>query len=62
MPVTFQAPPHLQGLLLPGNRHLVDWTMTASAADSFLDMNTVIEINVIGQLMDASPTDRAVGC
>ena len=61
MPVAFQAPPHLQGLLFPGDRHLVDWTMTARTADSFLDMDTVIEINVIGQLMDSRPADRPIG-
>jgi hypothetical protein len=56
-----QAPLHLQTFLLVHQGHLVDWAVTGVAADSFVDMNAVIEIDEVGQLVDACPLQRLAG-
>ena len=41
--MAFQAPLHLQRLLLVHKRHLVDWTVAGIAAYAFIHVNAVIE-------------------
>ena len=57
-----QTPLHLERAALLGQRHLIDLTMTGRTANTFIDMNAVVEINKIAQVMHAIPLDgRVVG-
>ncbi len=56
-----QAPLHLQRRRLENNRHLIDATMTGRAADSLIHMNAVIEIDVIGKIVNPRPLKRFAG-
>lgn len=47
IPMTFQAPFHVERVFLPRERHLVHAPMTSGTADPFADMNAVIEENEI---------------
>lgn len=60
--MTIQAPPHVKGLSLPDQRHLVHPAVTARTADSFGDVDAVIEINIIRQIVNAVPLQRPAGC
>jgi len=59
--MTAKAPLHLKRSLLIHQRHLVDRTVTGIAADSFIDMNAVIEIDEVGELVDPRPLQRLAG-
>src|ERR1700688_1298115 len=59
--MAFQAPLHLQRILLVHQRHLVDRAVTGVAADSFIDMNTVVEKNEVGELVHARPLEALAG-
>ena len=59
--MAFQAPLHLQRILLVHQRHLVDRAVTGVAADSFIDMNTVVEKNEVGELVHAGPLQALAG-
>lgn len=56
--MTIQAPPHVQSLSLARQRHLIDPPMTIRAADSFCDVNAVIEIDVVRQVIHPCPFQR----
>jgi len=56
-----QAPLHLQTLLLVHQGHLVDGAVAGVAADTLGDVNAVIEIDEVGELVDASPLQRFAG-
>src|SRR5947207_13220137 len=58
--MAIQTPFHVQRVHPPSDRHLIDATVTSRAANSFGYVNAVIEINVIGQIMDAVPFQRRV--
>jgi len=58
--VAIETPAHRERSCLPHQRHGSDRPMTGRAADSFGNMDGVIEINVIGQPMHALPVDRFV--
>ena len=53
--VTIEAPSHRQRLGLPHQRHGADGTVTRRAADALGDMNRMVEIDVVGQLVDLVP-------
>src|SRR5204862_6844761 len=53
------APGHLQGLLLPHQRHAVDLTVACRAPDAFRDMDAVVEIHEVRKIVDARPGDRS---
>ena len=55
--MTIEAPAHLQAIGLPHERHLVHAAVTAFAADSLIDMNTVVEIHKIRQIVHARPME-----
>src|SRR2546422_2205360 len=55
VPVTAQAPLHLQRRSLISDRHLVHPAMTRRAADAFVHVNAVIEIDVVGEIVDTPP-------
>ena len=59
--VAIEAPFHVEGVLLPHERHLIDLTVTAHAAYAFFYVNAVIEIDKVGQSMDACPFERLAG-
>src|SRR5438094_2370034 len=58
IPVTFQAPAHLEGLRLPGQRHPVDLPMASRAADALLDVDAVVEVDEVAQDVDPIPLQR----
>lgn len=53
-----QTPLHLESAVLPRKRHIIDAPVTSDAADSFFNVNAVIEIGEIGKVMDSVPFDR----
>ena len=53
-----QAPLHLERRVLIHNGHLVDLTMTSVTADALGHVDAVIEINEIGERIDARPLQR----
>src|SRR5205814_1453025 len=56
--VAVQAPLHVKRRRLPGQRHLIDAAMAGGAADAFLHVNTVIEVDEVRKVVDAVPTQR----
>ena len=59
--VTLQTPLHLQRRSLINNRHLVDASVTRRTTDTFFHVNTVVEVNVIRQIVDTYPFERLAG-
>ena len=43
--MAIQAPPHVEWLCLPRDRHLIDAAVATHATDAFLYMDTVIKID-----------------
>src|SRR5690349_15496090 len=58
--MAFQAPFHKQRIFLVSQWHLIDTTVARRAADALGDVDTVIEIDETGQVVDALPRDRFV--
>src|SRR5256714_15207687 len=58
--MAIQTPFHVQCVHPPGDRHLIDASVTSRAANSFGYVNAVIEINKVGQIMGADPFQRRV--
>jgi hypothetical protein len=58
--MTIETPFHVEGLGFSRKRHLIDTTVAGRTTDAFCDVNAVIEIDVIRQIMDAVPLQRAV--
>jgi hypothetical protein len=56
--VTAQTPLHLQRRRLVSDRHLIDAAVAGRTTDAFVHMNAVIEIDVVGQIVNAPPLDR----
>src|SRR5687767_4173898 len=54
------APLHLQGVFLQGQRHLIDPAMTGLASHALFHVDAVIEIDKVGQVVDADPAQRPV--
>ena len=50
-----ETPFHIQRVRLPGERHLIQLTVTRCAADAVVDMNAVVEKNKIRRVVDAIP-------
>jgi len=59
--MTFQAPLHVQGIFSPHQGHLVHLPVTFDAANSFVDVDAVIEINVIRQIVNSGPLKWLIG-
>ena len=53
-----QAPLHLQRILLIHERHFIHAAVTTGAADTFIHVDTVIEVHKVRQIVDARPLDR----
>jgi hypothetical protein len=58
MPMTVDAPRHLQGLLLPDERHAIDLTMAGRASDALVHVDAVIEVREVRKVVHARPRDR----
>lgn len=56
--VAIQAPGHALRLMLVNNLHFVDRAVAAIATDATIHVSGVIEISIIGNLVDAHPVDR----
>ena len=50
-----EAPLHLQSFLLVHQRHLIHGTVASIAANSFINVNTVVEVDEVRKLVDAGP-------
>jgi hypothetical protein len=61
LPMAIKAPPHVELLRLPGERHFVHLPMASRAADTFRHVDAVIEVGIIRQVMNARPLDRLAG-
>ena len=58
--MAFEAPLHVERLVLPGQRHAIDTPMASGTANSFLNVNAVIEINEIREVMHTIPLQRCL--
>jgi len=58
MAMTVQTPLHRERRRLPRQRHLVHTAVAGCAANSVMDVNTVIEIDKLRQVVYARPLDR----
>ncbi len=56
--VTADAPLHVKRLVFPGDRHLADIAVTSGTADSFADVNAVVEVDKIRQIVHSPPPQR----
>jgi len=56
--MTLDAPLHVERRDLICKRHQINSPVTSRATDSFVHVNAVIEINEVGQIVDARPLDR----
>ena len=55
--VTAQTPLHLQRRRLVRDRHLIDAAVAGRTTDSFVHVNAVIEIDVVGKIVNTPPLD-----
>ena len=53
--MAFHTPLHVKRRDLPGERHLIDAPVAGGAADPFLHMDAVIEVNKFRKIMDTVP-------
>jgi hypothetical protein len=54
------APRHLQRGVLVDQRHLVHASVAGCATDPFFHVDTVVEVDKVGQIVDARPVERLV--
>jgi len=59
--VAVETPFHLKRLLLHHQRHAVHLTVACGAADAFVHVDAVVEVDEVRQVVHARPLDRAVG-
>src|SRR6266404_1460557 len=59
--VAVQTPFHQQRLILPGERHSIDASMTGNAADPLFHVDAVIEIDEVRQIVNALPLEGLAG-
>src|SRR5665213_2611557 len=57
-----QTPSHRKRRRLLHQRHAVHIAVARRAADSLGHVNTVVEINIVGKLMDPTPVYRLILC
>jgi hypothetical protein len=58
--VAIEAPLHGQRRSLENERHLVDRTVARRTANSLVNVNGVVEVDVIGQAVDLDPLDGLI--
>ena len=59
--VTIEAPLHRQRLDLRYHFHLVNATVTGNAADTLVDVSTMVEVNEVRQIVNALPRNWISG-
>jgi hypothetical protein len=62
MPVTGKTPTHGHIRRFPGDRHLVHLPVTGRAADTLVDMDGVVEVNIARHFVDHVPPDGLIFC
>ena len=55
--MAIQAPAHTEGLVLAHHIHLIDAAMAGHATDAHRHVNAVIEVDVIGKIVNPFPFD-----
>src|SRR5262245_31413149 len=60
VPMTTEAPLHLQRLDLPRQRHLIEPPVAAFASHALLDVDAVVEEHEVGKVVHAHPPHRLV--
>ena len=60
--MALQAPRHVQRLDRLNHLHLLDRAVAFDAAHAGVDVGAVVEIDVIGQVVDLHPPDRRALC
>src|SRR5439155_5815837 len=60
MAMAIQTPSHVERVGAPRDRHITHRTVAGGAADAFVHMDAVIEIDKLGQGVDSCPAKRAV--
>src|SRR4051794_28825151 len=58
--MTVETPRHLQRVLLPHERHAIDLAMAGGAPHALGDVDAVIEVDEVGQIVNAGPVKRPV--
>src|SRR5947207_15648325 len=61
LPMAIETPTHLKVARFPSERHLVHLAVAGRAADAFVHMDAMVEVNVIRQIVNADPFDRPAG-
>jgi len=61
MPVTVDAPLHVEVRCLPGERHPVHPAVTGFATHAFVHVNAVVEIDEIRKIVHTIPLQRNAG-
>jgi len=59
--MTLETPIHIQGIDTPREGHLIEPSVTSDTPDSLVNMNTMIEIDKAGEVMNSGPLDRLTG-
>ena len=58
--MTIETPAHVKRVDLPHQGHQINAAMTCLAADSLVDMDTVVEIDEAGKIVNASPVNGLI--
>ena len=58
--VAIQTERHAEGFCVPHFIHLIDWPVAFHAGNTAVHMDGVVEINVIGRLMNLNPRHRLI--
>ena len=58
--MAIQTPLHVKGLSFPRQWHLIDPTVTGFATNANMNVNAVIEVNEVGRIVDARPSNRTI--
>jgi hypothetical protein len=62
LPVTVDAPVHVESVDPVHQRHFIHLAMAGRATDALVDVNAVIEINEVGKVVDACPLNWFSAC
>jgi len=60
--VAVETESHGETARLAHQRHRLDVTVAARASDTFGNMDSVVEIDIVGQIIDAMPDEWRVRC
>ena len=59
--MAIQAPGHALWLMLVNDLHFIHRAMAAVATDTAIHVNSMVEIGIIGNLVNSNPVDRLAG-